>query len=86
MQVQSFRQKISYLHIASRLTPIKPAEAENLLFRQVMDWDIERTAFREYVTIGGTATAKNVVYAGDNGFASSNSLSRSFRYLFSVKT
>ncbi|MFE1665996.1 hypothetical protein [Microbacterium sp. P02] len=43
-------------------------------YRRVMDWDVEPTAFDEYVTIDkGTATA--VTYTSDDGFASSNPLS-----------
>ncbi|GAA1527894.1 hypothetical protein GCM10009761_31790 [Agromyces terreus] len=43
-------------------------------YRRVMDWDIEPTAFSEFVTIdGGTASALR--YTSDDGFASPNPLS-----------
>lgn len=43
-------------------------------YRRVMDWDVEPTAFSEFVTIdGGTASA--LTYTSDDGFASSNPLS-----------
>ena len=54
----------------------------NLLYRRVMDWDVEPTAFSEYVTIAGTATATNVAFASDDGFASSNPLSGPSSILF----
>ena len=43
-------------------------------YRRVMDWDVEPTAFSEFVTIGGTAGAANVLFANDNGFASADPL------------
>ena len=54
----------------------------NLLYRRVMDGDVEPTAFSEYVTIAGTATATNVAFASDDGFASSNPLSGPSSILF----
>ena len=44
------------------------------LYRRGMDWDIEPTPFQEYVTIGGTAGATNVIAAVDNGFCNVNPL------------
>lgn len=51
-------------------------------YRRVMDWDIEPTAFREYVSIwaeGCSASPPtlpvNVVYTSNNGFASADPLS-----------
>lgn len=46
----------------------------DLRYRRVMDWDIEPTAFSEFVTID-TGTATNIYYTSDNGFASANPLS-----------
>lgn len=43
-------------------------------YRRVMDWDVEPTAFAEYSTIAGTATAANVTFASDDGFASADPL------------
>lgn len=54
--------------------------AGDVLYRRVMDWDIQPTAFNEYVTIGGVpaalgvANGNNVHQTSDNGFASSNPL------------
>jgi len=43
-------------------------------YRRVMDWDVEPTAFSEFVTIDrGTASA--LTYTSDDGFAPSNPLS-----------
>ncbi len=53
----------------------------DLVYRRVMDWDIEPTAFSEYVTIAGVpaalgiANGSNLLRTGDNGFASSDPLS-----------
>ena len=44
------------------------------LYRRTMDWDINPTAFDEFVTIGGTGFAANVLGANDNGFCDSNPL------------
>jgi uncharacterized repeat protein (TIGR01451 family) len=42
-------------------------------YRRVMDWDIEPTAFSEYVTVnGGTSSA--LLFSSDDGFASANPL------------
>ncbi len=50
------------------------AAVNNVTYRRVMDWDVPPTEFREYVTIGGTATTTLLKGSGDNGFASSNPL------------
>lgn len=53
----------------------------DLVYRRVMDWDIEPTAFNEYVTIAGVpaalgiANGSNLLRTGDNGFASADPLS-----------
>jgi len=50
-------------------------------YRRVMDWDVEPTAFSEYVTIDrGTASA--ITYTSDDGFASSNPLSGPSHIMF----
>lgn len=51
------------------------ADPVDLRYRRVMDWDIEPTAFNEFVTIQGTAAAADVLFASNNGFASANPLS-----------
>jgi hypothetical protein len=43
-------------------------------YRRVMDWDIEPSAFSEYVTIQGTAGADNVLFANSNGFETADPL------------
>jgi len=48
------------------------ADIADLRYTRGMDWDIEPTAFSEFVTIGGTAAATAVLYADDNGFSSPN--------------
>jgi hypothetical protein len=48
-----------------------PAE---LLYRRTMDWDVEPTAFDEFVTVN-TGTANNIIFTSDDGFAYSNPLS-----------
>ncbi|WP_400993637.1 hypothetical protein [Agromyces sp. GXQ0307] len=50
-------------------------------YRRVMDWDIEPTAFDEFVTIdGGSASA--LFYTSDDGFASPNPLEGPSSILF----
>ena len=44
----------------------------DLRYRRVMDWDVEPTAFSEFVTIQGGGA--NVLFTSDNGFASANPL------------
>ena len=46
----------------------------DLRYRRVMDWDIEPTAFSEYVTIQGVG-ASALLFSSDNGFASGDALS-----------
>lgn len=46
----------------------------DLRYRRVMDWDVEPTAFDEFVTIDN-GSAANISYTSDNGFASANPLS-----------
>ncbi len=46
------------------------AAAANAVYRRVMDWDVEPTAFSEFVTIQGTPSA--LVFSSDNGFATSD--------------
>lgn len=55
--------------------------AGDLLYRRVMDWDVEPTPFNEYVTIQGVpgalgvANGNNVNATSNDGFASANPLS-----------
>jgi hypothetical protein len=63
-----------YLYeVVVSITNISPSATE-VLYRRVMDWDVEPTIFAEYVTIQGTAGAANVAFASDDGFASANPL------------
>jgi type IV pilus assembly protein PilY1 len=48
---------------------ISGAIVDDLRYRRMMDWDVEPTAFNEYVTIGGTAAATAVLFASNNGFS-----------------
>lgn len=50
-------------------------------YRRVMDWDIEPTAFSEFVTID-TGTAANIIFASDDGFATANPLGAQSTLLF----
>jgi len=52
-------------------------------YRRVMDWDVEPTAFSEYVTIQGTEAAEDVLFASDDGFASADPLSGTPQWNFS---
>jgi WD40 repeat protein len=45
----------------------------DLRYRRVMDWDVEPTAFNEFVTIDGTAPPE-LLYSSNNGFATANPL------------
>lgn len=52
----------------------------NVIYRRVMDWDVPQTEFSEYVTHQGveanlTTNGGNVLYASNDGFATSNPLS-----------
>ncbi|OWW19204.1 PEP-CTERM sorting domain-containing protein [Noviherbaspirillum denitrificans] len=55
--------------------------AGDLVYRRVMEWDVEPTPFDEFVTISGVpaalglAAGNNIRGTGDNGFASANPLS-----------
>ena len=62
------------MEVVVTITNISGAPVANTLYRRGMDWDIEPTAFSEYVTIGGTAAATAVIKATDNGFCSVNPL------------
>lgn len=54
--------------------------AGDLVYRRVMDWDVDPTYFREFVTIDGVpaalgvANGNNVHRTGDNGFDTANPL------------
>ena len=58
----------------------KDLAAADLRYRRVMDWDIEPTAFSEYVTVGGVpgalgiANGSNLRRVGDDGFGTANPL------------
>lgn len=55
------------------ITNVSGAPIATVQYRRVMDWDIEPTAFNEFVTIDkGTAAA--ITYTNDNGFGASNPL------------
>jgi type IV pilus assembly protein PilY1 len=54
---------------------ISGAAVANTFYRRGMDWDIEPTAFDEFVTIAGTAAATAVVQATDDGFCDVSPLS-----------
>jgi hypothetical protein len=59
--------------------------AVDLRYRRVLDWDVEPTAFDEFVTVVTKANgvrAKNVLFTSDNGFASANPLDPAFSILF----
>jgi hypothetical protein len=45
-----------------------------LRYRRVMDWDVEPTAFSEFVTIAGDESSEFLKFSSDNGFASANPL------------
>ena len=48
------------------------ADIADLRYRRTFDWDTSPTPFNEFVTIGGTAGATDVLAANDNGFCNSN--------------
>lgn len=57
------------------LKNISGAALTDLRYRRLMDWDVEPTAFDEFVTIQGTAGASAVLKATDDGFESADPLS-----------
>lgn len=47
----------------------------DLRYTRTFDWDVEPTAFREYVTHVGTGTTSTLRYSNNNGFENSNPFS-----------
>ncbi len=64
------------------LTNISAALINDVRYRRVMDWDVEPTAFREFVTLDD-AGAANLIFSSDDGFASWNPLTGPSQILFS---
>jgi hypothetical protein len=69
---------INLYEVVVTIKNISGAPVANTLYRRGMDWDIEPTAFSEFVTIGGTAGATAVIGAVDNGFCDVSPLSGCF--------
>lgn len=76
--------RVTHEYVPSPLTPnlyqvnvsIQNLTGETIAvvqYRRVMDWDIEPTAFDEYVTMN-TGTASAITFTSNDGFASSNPL------------
>ena len=63
------------------VTNISDAET-HLRYRRAMDWDIEPTAFAEYVTIQGSESAEAVIFASDDGFADTDPFAGDSSILF----
>lgn len=62
-----------------QITNTGAATLGNLIYRRAMDWDVPPSPFSEYVTHGGVAanlvaSGGNVLFASNNGFASSDPL------------
>jgi hypothetical protein len=53
---------------------IDSAAIEDLRYRRTFDWDVEPTAFDEFVTIQGTAAAADILKVTDNGIQTSDPL------------
>ena len=53
------------------ITNTGTAASGDLLYRRVMDWDVQPTAFNEFVTLQGVG-ATALIASSDNGFASVN--------------
>ncbi|MDQ0574854.1 hypothetical protein [Agromyces albus] len=85
--------RVTHEYVPSAATPnlyqvnvtienLSGAAIATVQYRRVMDWDIEPTAFDEFVTIdGGTASA--LFFSSDDGFASPNPLTGPSQILFS---
>lgn len=58
--------------VAVKIENTSGTDLADLVYRRTFDWDTSPTPFREYVTIGGTATAAYVTKATNNGFTSSS--------------
>jgi hypothetical protein len=52
---------------------LRDSAIADLRYRRVMDWDVEPTAFSEFVTIDGSAPPE-LRYSNNNGFATANPL------------
>jgi hypothetical protein len=50
------------------------SDPTHVVYRRVMDWDIDPTDFSEYVTIAGAPTTSALIGASDQGFASADPL------------
>jgi hypothetical protein len=48
------------------------AAIADLRYSRTFDWDVDPTAFSEFVTIKGTGTTTSLLYSSDNGFLDSN--------------
>ncbi|MET4159714.1 hypothetical protein [Agromyces sp. PvR057] len=84
--------RVTHQYVPSTATPnlyqvnvtienVSGAAIATVQYRRLMDWDIEPTAFEEFVTIdGGSASA--LFYTSDDGFASPNPLSGPSSILF----
>jgi hypothetical protein len=75
--------EVTHQYMPSPITPnlyqvvvtIKNLSANPIdpLYRRAMDWDIEPTQFREFVTIDDSGTVPaNLLFSSDNGFADQN--------------
>lgn len=66
---------------AVKIKNISGGPAGDIRYRRVMDWDVEPTAFSEFVTIGGLP-ATNVLLTHNNGFDGVDPLTPSFGEIF----
>ena len=55
--------------ITTTLENISGGPLSDVRYERVMDWDVEPSAFSEYVTVNrGTTPPENLLYSDDNGF------------------
>ncbi len=64
------------------ITNINEVFVEDVRYRRVLDWDVEPTAFSEFVTVV-TAGATKVAFSSDDGFGTANPLGARSQIAFS---
>lgn len=67
-------QSVNLYEALVTIQNIGTSDVGDLRYRRVMDWDVEPTAFNEFSTIQGGASASKVLFTSNDGFASSNPL------------
>ena len=57
-------------------------DVTDLRFRRAMDWDIEPTAYEEWVTVANVAASRQLLWDSDNGFVDPSPLAARYPYFY----